>query len=183
MKPYKHTRDKGNPLVQRFMDAMEIVGARPDKAEISEQGNVHLSYAGTKYIVKPGVIAVCGHHGAVVKEYKPDEFCHMMNKIWKKPDLFCYRYSPLNIPHRTGDYLNVSIEARYLHQHDLRQRLIVDLMSMDSSKSLGKAYSTNPDHIAIARGYLLGDTPAEVVLEYLCEVCPQINEFVYPVGQ
>jgi len=181
MKPYKHVRDKGNPLVQRFMDAMEIVGARPDKAEVSEQGNVHLSYAGTKYIVKPGLVAVCGHHGAVVKEYKPDEFCHMMNQVWKV-DLFNPFQGMMFLPSEDSRWVKIRIEAKYHQPDDIRQKLVVDITTFfDGRPKI--AYSVNPDHIAIARGYLLGDTPAEVVLEYLCEVCPQINEFVYPVGQ
>lgn len=182
MKPYKHIRDKGNPLVQRFMDAMEIVGARPDKSEISEQGNVHLSYAGTKYIVKPGVIAVCGHHGAVVKEYGPHDFCHMMNKAWKDTGLFSVFSQTISFPNDVTRWARVLIRAGYLHQHDLRQKLKLQLWDAFKANPIN-VYSFNPDHIAIARGYLLGDTPAEVVLEYLCEVCPQINEFVYPVGQ
>lgn len=181
MKPYKHVRDKGNPLVQRFLDAMEIVGARPDKAEISEQGNVHLIYGGKRFVIKGDQIGIGYLSGGNTIYHNAEIFNQVANWIWERGLLGEYD-KILTVPVLNNKRLSLEIKARYSPEGKLDQMLIVEMnASMDTLPR--RAHSTNPNHIALARGYLLGDTPAEVALEYLCEVCPQIQDFVYPTGE
>lgn len=177
---------KISPLtVQRAIELMEMVGCRyDDNSDIQGHGAVIRYGRCTVFIDSTGLTVRIR-----TKENKLNNnslrFYHdyragmdfLLNETWAE------RYKIIQLTDGirfirvqiTGEFKN---DENVFIDDDPELTLKLYLCNVFEFKPM-VSYSINPQHVDLARGFLLGTTPPEVALEYFCEFIPQVHQFAY----